>query len=160
MCLHIIDDKDTKKYKKYPTTIIAYKILQRTKINGKVIYVPLFGASSRLYHFRKGINTDTSPANKRLKCNFHAYTYKIGFHSFLFDLDFTQENITRFISNYFMEELLEHLRIVKVYIDPKDVVKVGWQHSCKVIVSKAFTIKSFKNCLQYTPSQKHINAMT
>lgn len=158
MCLYNIDADDTKKYKTQTEPLVAYKIVLRKRTPNplrKTYYIPPFCSSHGISVFGKGKNID-DPTRKRLQCDISSETYKTGFHAFLWDEDFDNQAISAFIENYFFAQLARNLRVIKVFIDPEDIIKVGWQASCKVVVSNAFTIKSFKNYFHFR-GKKDIN---
>lgn len=148
MCLYRVDSQKTKECKKSKKTITAFKILRRIEIRGKVSYVPPFGTSSQ-YLFKKGENQDTKPSYM-LECETCSDKYRKGFHSVILEYPEDGQHMANFIDHYFSKRNDKSgLRVIKVHIDPKDVIKVGPQYSAIVIVSKAITIKSFKNYLSF-----------
>lgn len=132
MCLNSINEHSTDTYKRKIKPIVAYKIVQRSPFGDS--YEPYFYSYPK---FKKGVNKVTDDITLFL---LNDTSYKSGFHAFL-NLKEAQGWLGQTIENPNSCNL-----IIKIFINPKDVIAVGKQYRCEAIVASKITIKSFKFC--------------
>jgi hypothetical protein len=123
MCLNIFDEILTKKFQNRKKTIVGYKIVNK---HGLKCYTLLYerGISFKI---GKNISTETEIST----FNNENIFYPSGFHCFT-----SLKSASKYVIGF---------DIIKVFINPKDIVAVGIESGFKVIVSKKITIKSFKD---------------
>lgn len=123
MCLNIFDENLTKKFQNRKRTITGYKIVDRREQN---CYPILY---ERGISFKRGKNTSSETRIPTFDDD--NISYPSGFHCFT-----SLKSASKYIRGYY---------ILKVFINPKDIVAVGIESGFKVIVSKEITITSLKN---------------
>lgn len=130
MCLSSLNEKLTDKYRKKRNVIAAYKVVAIKK-NGTAI--PLY-RGTRSIEFVRGVNV----SRPHKVCAAYGGRYTSGFHMFE---DFKDASFCAWGGCGWKR------RVIKVFINPKDVLHVGKQgvsYDGNVIVASKITIRSLK----------------
>jgi hypothetical protein len=123
MCLNIFDGNLTKKFQNRKKAIVGYKLVDR---HGSKCY-PILYERGVSFKIGKNISTET----KIPTFDNDNISYPSGFHCFT-----SLKSALKYIRGFY---------IIKVFINPKDIVAVGIESGFKAIVSKEITITSLKN---------------
>lgn len=139
MCLSSIDDVKTERFKKEKSPITAYKVVEEKRtMKGEECVIEHFPIHSETEKkFKKGVN---KAKIKKIAVRFPdgRKSYRSGFHSFFYLIDAID------ISK---DYICGKKRVIEIKINPKDIMYIGSQYNCPIIVSSRIKIDSFDDMI-------------